>query len=98
MMFEDQMYLFRFNRQNNPIPLSDHAYTVRRRLLRMFVNFGRFGNPTPVRDALLQNIQWPQVTDDLEFLDIDHDLTVGNNPFKERMDLWRDFDRRFNKF
>lgn len=92
------MYLHRLNRFRTPVPLSDHAYTVRRRMLRMMVNFGRYGNPTPTRDRLLQNIQWPQVTDNLDFLDIDHDLTVGTHPFKERMDLWRDFDRRFNKF
>jgi hypothetical protein len=87
------------NRFRNPVPRTDHAYTVQNRYLRLMLNFGRFGNPTPnTRDRLLQNIQWPQVTDDLEFLDIGENLVVGTHPFKERMDLWRDFDRRFNKF
>jgi Carboxylesterase family len=98
MMFEDQFYLHRFNRFNNPVPSHDHAYTVRRRFLRMVINFARTGNPTPSREPLLQNIQWPQVSDDLDFLDIGHNLTVGTHPNKERFDLWRDFDRRFNKF
>lgn len=98
IMFDDQMYVHRMNRFNNPVPLTDHAYTVRRRMIRMIVNFGKYGNPTPSRDRLLQNVRWPQVTDNLDFLDINHDLTVGTHPFKQRMDLWRDFDRRFNKF
>jgi hypothetical protein len=92
------MYLNRFNRFRTPVPRNDHAYIVQARLLRLMINFGRTGNPTPRRERLLQDVIWPQVTDDLEFLDIDHDLTVGNHPFKERMDLWRDFDLRFNKF
>ncbi|CAG9798541.1 unnamed protein product [Chironomus riparius] len=97
--FDDYMYLHRMNRFRNPVPRSDHAYTVQDRYLRLMLNFGRFNNPTPnSQDRLLQNIQWPQVTDNLEFLDIGENLVVGTHPFKERMDLWRDFDRRFNKF
>jgi len=98
-MEDDFMYLHRMNRQRNPVPLIDHAYTVQERFLRLVINFGRFGNPTPFRfDPLLQSTQWPQVTDNLEFLDIGRHLVVDNHPFKERMDLWRDFDQRFNKF
>lgn len=96
---DDQFYLHRLNRFRNPVPRTDPAYTVQARFLRLMLNFGRYGNPTPnPRDQLLQNIQWPQVTDDLEFLDIGENLVVGSHPFKDRMDLWRDFDRRFNKF
>jgi hypothetical protein len=97
-MFDDQMYFHRLNRFNNPVPRFDQAYTVQRRFIRLIMNFAWFGNPTPRRERLLQNIQWPTVGDERDFLDIDQDLTVGTHPFKERMDLWRDFDRRFNKF
>ena len=97
--YDDYMYLHRMNRLRNPVPLTNHAYTVQDRYLRLMINFGRFGNPTPFpNDPLLQNIRWPQVTDEMEFLDIGRRLEIGNHPFKERMDLWRDFDRRFNKF
>ena len=98
MMFDDQMYLHRLNRFTTPVPASDHATTVRLRFLRLIINFAFHGNPTPRPERLLQNVVWPQVTDDLDFLDIGQDLVVGTHPFKERMDLWRDFDRRFNKF
>lgn len=97
-MFDDQMYLHRMNRFRNPVPVSDHAFVVRRRLFTIILNFARTGNPTPIPQGILQNIQWPRVSDNLEFLDIGEDLTVGTHPFKERLDLWRDFDRRFNKF
>lgn len=97
-VFDDQMYLHRMNRFNNPVPAHDHAHTVRRRFLRMIINFARTGNPTPTRDPLLQNIRWPEVSDNLDFLDIGENLVVGTHPNKERFDLWRDFDRRFNKF
>lgn len=98
MSLDEQLYLHRMNRFRNPVPVSDHAFVVRRRLMTMIFNFARTGNPTPTSQVILQNIRWPQVTDELEFLDIGHNLTVGTHPFKERMDMWRDFDRRFNKF
>ncbi|CRK97482.1 CLUMA_CG010871, isoform A [Clunio marinus] len=97
-MFDDQMYLHRMNRFDLPVPRTDHAFIVRRRFIRMIRNFAFHGNPTPSREILLQNIRWPQVSDNLDFVDIGHDLVVGVHPFKDRMDMWRDFDRRFNKF
>jgi Carboxylesterase family len=95
-MFDEQFYLHRINRQRNNVPRRDHAFTVQARFMRLIMNFARTGNPTPRRESLLQNVVWPQVTDNLEYLDIGHDLKVGTQPFKERMDLWRDFDRRFS--
>jgi carboxylesterase type B len=97
-MFDDAMYIFRMNRQTNPVPLHDHAHTVQLRFIRMIVNFAWTGHPTPTPEPLMQNIRWPEVTENLDFLDIGEDLVVGMHPNKERFDLWRDFDRRFNKF
>jgi hypothetical protein len=46
-------------------------------------------------DPLLGGVIWPRVTENLEFLDIDSQLTNGLYPFRERMEVWHRFDNRF---
>ncbi|CAH1988417.1 unnamed protein product [Acanthoscelides obtectus] len=54
---------------------------VRRIVSDLFGNFIKYQNPTPKRDAQLQNIIWPKFdSEQLRFLDIDYNLTVKENP------------------
>jgi carboxylesterase type B len=93
---EDILHLYRVNRFILPISNSDEAFTVQRRQVRMWTNFIKFGNPTPTTlDPVLGGVTWPRVTEDLEYLDIDSQLTNGFYPFKERMEVWHRFDDRF---
>uniref|UniRef100_A0A182FR15 Carboxylic ester hydrolase n=1 Tax=Anopheles albimanus TaxID=7167 RepID=A0A182FR15_ANOAL len=43
------------------IPPTSHAITVRNRMLRLWTNFAKYGNPTPTVDPLLQNINWSPI-------------------------------------
>lgn len=78
---------YMFDSSNLPILPTNHALVVRRRFNRMWTDFAKYGTPTPVTDPLITTT-WPRVTNNLEFMDIGHDLVVGNNPFGSRMELF----------
>ncbi|CAH0550113.1 unnamed protein product [Brassicogethes aeneus] len=62
----------------------------RRRFCRMWTNFAKYGDPTPVSDSLVP-IKWLPVGDNkLCFLDIGKELQMLENPDKKRMDFWDD--------
>lgn len=81
---DDMGYLF-----PNSIPAlpSNHAHVVRRRLVRLWTNFCKTGNPTPTTDALITAV-WPRVANNMEYLDIGTELVPGTNPKGDRMALW----------
>ncbi|XP_058454025.1 juvenile hormone esterase-like [Malaya genurostris] len=80
----------------SPIPPSNHAHTVRQRMVRMWTNFATQGTPTPTADADLQNIHWSPINgNDMAFLDIGHDLVTGNHPNQARMEVWQDLEERY---
>lgn len=49
-----------------------------------------FRNPTPVADALLQNIKWPRsnAANNYSALDIGSDLVIVQNPHKDATDFY----------
>ncbi|XP_052871495.1 cocaine esterase-like, partial [Anopheles cruzii] len=73
------------------LPVTGHALTVRKRMLRLWTNFAKYGNPTPVVDPVLQNILWPQLDRGTVnvVLNIDHDLVLGSNSIASRYELWQ---------
>ncbi|XP_018578672.1 carboxylesterase 4A-like [Anoplophora glabripennis] len=60
------------------------------RMVKLWANFARTGNPTPRTDPLLQNITWPSVNSrkDMKYLDIDSTLTIKSNYREEHMKFW----------
>ncbi|KFB38767.1 putative esterase [Anopheles sinensis] len=80
-----------------PIPPTSHANTVSSRVVRMWANFARTGNPTPSQEALLQNIQWPMVrSDGAGYLAIGHDLVPWQqSPNPTRMSLWYNLQQTY---
>lgn len=86
---DDLGYLF-----PNSIPAlpSNHAHVVRRRLVRLWTNFGKYGNPTPITDELITAL-WPRVGNNMEYLDIGEDLVPGTNPKGDRMALLNELKR-----
>lgn len=82
MHADDLGYLFDLS--NLPILPSNHANVVRRRMVRMWTDFAKHGNPTPVTDALITT-QWPRCTAAMDYMDIGEQLVAGTNPEGERM-------------
>ena len=79
-----------------PVLPTNHAFTVRRRVVRLWTNFARFGNPTPSTDSLITTI-WPRyTTQNQEFLDIGTELTSQRIPMNGRLTIWNNFQNRFD--
>ncbi len=94
---DDLFYLLRHNRLMAPVKGNDRAFAIRRRHVRLWTNFMKFGNPTPVLSDPLINVTWPKVKpESIECIDIGDLMVQTNNPHADRMDLWRRFDERFN--
>ncbi|PSN30851.1 hypothetical protein C0J52_16132 [Blattella germanica] len=70
-------------------------YTTLKRIVKMWTNFAKTGNPTPVSDPLLQNVTWSPVTAlDNFYLEIGNDLIVKRNLENDRMSFWKDIYTR----
>jgi carboxylesterase type B len=60
-----------------------------RRVVRLWTNFAKFGNPTPFKYDKLLNVTWrPVMDEELEFLDIGTKLTLLKNFEADRMKFW----------
>lgn len=94
MHADDIPYLFSVSRIPSVILPSNHANVVRRRMVRLWTNFAKFSDPTPVQDALI-HAKWPRLTSNMEYFDIGHDLTPGTNPMGNRLNVWQDLFNRF---
>lgn len=81
-------YLFTTIFTEIPSPGSIEDIT-QKRMSRMWANFAKYGNPTPVLDPLLEII-WNPVTDSdkVSFLDISENLRQDSDPEIERMKFW----------
>lgn len=80
-----------------PIPVwpLDHALTLRRRLIRMWTNFAKTGNPTPYTDSLVNTV-WPEYTKEGEnYMGIGGDLKVKRMAKNGSLKIWYDFQQRF---
>ncbi|KAK4881475.1 hypothetical protein RN001_004794 [Aquatica leii] len=66
---------------------------TRRRLVRLWTNFAKTGNPTPSRDPLLQNVTWSLSNADkscnLRYLNINRSLTNMDNPKWTSFKFWK---------
>lgn len=63
---------------------------TRSKMVKLWTNFSKYGNPTPTDDDNLLQITWDPVQnkDRLNYLSIGPELTKGRNPFYERMLFW----------
>lgn len=66
------------------------------RLITLWSNFARFGNPNSKEKNDLLKVEWEPVgRDGFNYLNINRDLTVGINPEAERMRFW---DELYEKY
>lgn len=92
---DDVFYYLRIEPFPLPVQPNDPARTFQQTYIRLWTNFFRFGNPTAILDNLVP-VSWPRYTSNAEFMDLNLPLTVRNRVLSERMDIWFNFDRRFN--
>ncbi|XP_034249476.1 juvenile hormone esterase-like [Thrips palmi] len=79
-----------------PISLSADSpdMETRRRLLTLWTNFVKYGDPTPKNCTDLDSIQWESNRVDHDFyLDINVNLTLREHIFESRMKFWSDLYR-----
>ncbi|CAH0725291.1 unnamed protein product, partial [Brenthis ino] len=84
-------FLFRFKMPNAAFcEGSRDSVTTRNRVIKMWTNFAKYGDPTPDEDDALLQIKWEPVVNEnrLNYLSIGSELTKGRNPFYERMLFW----------
>ncbi|CAH1119275.1 unnamed protein product [Phaedon cochleariae] len=90
---EELGYIFR-SYVNGRVSSSD--VTMRKRMIRMWTNFAKYGQPTIERDPLLQNLDWPRAQPrNLVYMDINSRMTIRRNPFESDM---RFYDRIYRLY
>lgn len=67
----------------------DGAGVMRNRMLRLWTNFAKYGNPTYVKDDII-DVSWEQVSGNQEFLELNEKLSPSNHPFAKRVAFWQD--------
>ncbi|XP_058792783.1 juvenile hormone esterase-like [Phymastichus coffea] len=86
---DDLAYLFHLTVANISLSSNDPTYITRRRMVRFWTNFAKYGNPTPNghKDTLLQGITWPDSRKSDEYLEFNQDLAIKENPVDTRVEL-----------
>ncbi|XP_026734229.1 juvenile hormone esterase-like isoform X2 [Trichoplusia ni] len=82
-------YLFKNDLQQNVTP-SNQDIKTRERMLRLWTNFAKSGNPTPDENHYLTVTWLPVTKDNLYYLNIGNELSLATNPDKEKMEFWDD--------
>lgn len=89
---EDLKYMFRT--ENEEFNETSQDNLTRYRLIRLWSNFVKYGNPTPYKEELLQNITWPianpKLDGNLTFLDLNSDITIDSNLQEDDMTFWKE--------
>ncbi|KAJ9600064.1 hypothetical protein L9F63_009645, partial [Diploptera punctata] len=72
-------------------PNSPYMKTVSK-VVKLWANFAKFGNPTPTQDPLL-NVIWNPITEnEMNYLDINNELTMKKDLAKERTAFWEELE------
>lgn len=86
---DELSYLFKCRMLPGDMEPDSPEEVISKRLVKLWTNFARFGNPNSKEDDELLNVEWEPVgRDDLNYLNIDRDLSVGVNPEAARMEFW----------
>lgn len=88
---EDLGYFFDFGHSGSHID-----YLVRDRFVRLISNFVRSGDPTPIAENLLQNINWipNRGESEIKQLNVTNRLEIVTNPYNADMVFWKNtFDQ-----
>lgn len=76
-----------FETEFNKVP-DDEGMKLSSKLLKMWINFAKTGNPTPIADKSL-GVTWSPITKtELNYLNIDKELIMHRDLMKENMNFW----------
>lgn len=90
---DDLNYLF--SQPGLPVlQATNPAAITRRRFLRMWANFAKYGNPTAILDSDV-SVNWEPVNGYQEYLEIGNELVPGILPTYDRVSVWNDLRERF---
>ncbi|KAJ9593458.1 hypothetical protein L9F63_014987, partial [Diploptera punctata] len=92
---DELSYLFPFSFANVTIKNNTPEYDTSRRMVKMWANFAKFGNPTLIADPLLQNVIWPPVNSTFPYLNIDTNLSVKQNLHNGNYLWWEDLYKKY---
>ncbi|XP_058463057.1 acetylcholinesterase-like [Malaya genurostris] len=101
---DELAYLFLFRMAPVEVTPDSAEARVRYYMCRMWTNFAKFGNPTPVNDSTLP-FRWNPVVNvdpiskeavELDCLDICANPKMIRNPDKQRIDFWRGVYKRYS--
>lgn len=77
---DDFAYLFYISLANPPLDPNDRVSITRKRIVRMWTNFAKFGNPTPLgEDDKLLNVKWLDSGRTGQHLEIGEELKMRKN-------------------
>ncbi|CAG4948804.1 unnamed protein product [Parnassius apollo] len=87
-------YLFKNDFQKDVEPTAQDI-KMRERMLRLWTNFSKVGNPTPDENHYLTVTWLPVTKDNLYYLKLSNELSLETNPDKEKMEFW---DEVYSKY
>lgn len=94
-MHSDEIpYLFRVGGFPNPVVPGSATDRTRNRMLTMWTDFAKFGNPTPEVSSVI-TAKWEAVTTKQEYMHIASDLEASTEYLPERMKMWSDLDVKY---
>ncbi|XP_077284723.1 esterase FE4-like [Arctopsyche grandis] len=81
---DEMFYMFK----GMEVEPESNEYKTVKRMVKMWTNLAKYGNPTPIVNELLP-VEWKPVTaTETNFLNIDFDLSIGQNPENDRFEFW----------
>ncbi|KAJ0182978.1 hypothetical protein K1T71_000954 [Dendrolimus kikuchii] len=94
MHMDELGYIFKndFQKDVEPTP---QDLKMRERMVRLWTNFAKTGNPTPDESHYLP-VTWLPVTKDVQYyINLGSELSLGTNPDKEKMAFWDDLYSKY---
>ncbi|KAJ8945249.1 hypothetical protein NQ318_016669 [Aromia moschata] len=85
-----------WSRNNLPEP-NNTDRTTKARMIKMWTNFAKTGDPTPEKDPLLENVRWPTVSTEMNYLEINRSLTVRKDFKNKAMAFWNNLYQKYGK-
>ncbi|KAJ8717745.1 hypothetical protein PYW07_005675 [Mythimna separata] len=71
---------------------------VQKKMIKMWTNFAKCGNPTPENDEDLEGLQWPPYTvENKEYLHIDKHMKINKDLYKRRFNFWDQFIEKWER-
>ncbi|CAH2101652.1 unnamed protein product [Euphydryas editha] len=89
-------YLFKNDLQKDVEP-TPQDIKMRERMLRLWTNFAKSGNPTPDENHYLTVTWLPITKDNLYYLNLGNELSLGTNPDKDKMEFWEELYSKYYK-